>query len=213
MKKILVFASGSKDGGGSGFKELVEHTRTGLLPAEIVAVVSSQPEGGVFQIAKNLKVSFEYFPGLYEAEEYQKLVAKYQPDLIALSGWLKLTKGLNPAKTINIHPGPLPRFGGQGMYGHFVHKAVMEAYKKGEVTASAVSMHFVTDEYDQGPLFFHYPVLIRPEDDAESLAKRVNEKERAWQWWATKLVLEDQISWDGQNPGSLKTPTDYPFLP
>ncbi|MBI2448398.1 hypothetical protein HYV44_02455 [Candidatus Microgenomates bacterium] len=212
MKKILVFASGSKTGGGSGFGELVEHTKTGLLPADIVAVVSSHPEGGVFQIAQEYGVPFEYFPGPYEAEGYQKLVAKYSPDLIALSGWLKLAKGLDPTKTINIHPGPLPLFGGQGMYGHFVHESVIDSYKKGLIMESAVTMHFVTDEYDKGPVIFRYPVLIREDDTAETLAARVNEKERAWQWYITKLVLTGEISWDGQNPKSLLVPQGYPFL-
>jgi len=112
--------------------------------------------------------------------------------------------GLDPQKTINIHPGPLPRFGGAGMYGHYVHEAVMEAYKKGEVDHSAVSMHFVTENYDEGPLFFSQSVPILPDDTAETLAKRVNEAEHKWQPIITNKVLQGEISWDGQNPQSLK---------
>ena len=67
------------------------------------------------------------------------------------------------------------------MYGHHVHEAVMEAYKAGEITHSAVSMHFVTEKYDEGPLFFSQSVPILPDDTAESLAKRVNEAEHKWQ--------------------------------
>ncbi len=80
------------------------------------------------------------------------------------------------------------------MYGHYVHEAVMAAYHRGEMTQSAVTMHFVDETaYDHGPIIFQMPVLIRPEDDAESLAKRVNEKERAWQSHILNLVVHGHI--------------------
>ena len=80
------------------------------------------------------------------------------------------------------------------MYGHYVHEAVMAAYHRGEITQSAVTMHFVDEAaYDHGPILFQMPVLIRPDDDAESLAKRVNEKERAWQSHILDLVVHRQI--------------------
>lgn len=204
--RILVFASGAKDGGGSGFQELVENTRTGVLDAEIAGVVSNHENGGVRQRAERLGVEFEYFPGPFEAQGYAKIVERFGPDLICLSGWLKPTVGLDPCKTINIHPGPLPRFGGKGYYGHHVHEAVMEAYRKGEIKCSAVSMHFVTEKYDEGPVFFRYPVLIREDDTPETLAERVNKIEHGWQSWVTNLVLEGKISWDGKDPNSLRLP-------
>jgi phosphoribosylglycinamide formyltransferase-1 len=80
------------------------------------------------------------------------------------------------------------------MYGHYVHEAVMAAYHRGEITQSAVTMHFVDDiAYDNGPIIFQMPVLIRPDDDAETLAKRVNEKERAWQSYILNLVVHRHI--------------------
>lgn len=211
MKKIIVFASGSKDGGGSGFQELVENSKTGVLNAEIAAVISNYENGGVRHRADKLGVRFVYFHGPFTIEEYQKIVDQFNPDLISLSGWLKLTRGLDPAKTINIHPGPLPRFGGSGMYGHYVHGAVIEAYKKGEVIESAVTMHFVTEKYDDGPVFFHYPVLVRKNDTAETLAERVNKVEHCWQSWITNLVLSGQIRWNGKDPKSLTIPGWYPY--
>lgn len=222
MKKIIIFASGTKDGGGSGFENLVNATKKGILDAEILAVVSNHENGGVREKANRLGIKFIHFParklpesGKFEdkdgnpidpkefgtAENYKKLVEG--ADLVCLSGWLKLVTGLDPQKTINIHPGPLPRFGGTGMYGHYVHEAVMEAYKCGEVKNSAVSMHFVTEKYDEGPLFFSQSVPIMPDDTAETLAKRVNEAEHKWQLIITQKVLSGEISWDGQNPSSL----------
>lgn len=211
MKKIIVFASGSKDGGGSGFQELVENSKTGVLNGEIAAVISNYENGGVRHRADKLGVPFVYFPGPFTIEEYQKIVDQFNPDLISLSGWLKLTRGLNPAKTINIHPGSLPRFGGNGMYGHYVHEAVIEAYKNGEVTESAVIMHFVTEKFDDGPVFFRYPVLVRKDDTAETLAGRVNKIEHCWQSWITNLVLSGQIRWDGKDPKNLIVPDWYPY--
>lgn len=201
--KIIIFASGTKDGGGSGFENMANASKDGVLNADIT-VVSNHENGGVRERADRLGIPFIHMIAPFTAEKYQEITKDF--DLIALSGWLKLVTGLDPRKTINIHPGPLPRFGGAGMYGHFVHEAVIEAYKKGEVTHSAVSMHFVTEKYDEGPLFFSEPVEITPDDTPETLAKKVNEAEHKWQPIVTEQVLKGEISWDGINPESLKTP-------
>lgn len=231
MKKIIIFASGTKDGGGSGFENLVNASRNGILNGEVVAVISNHQNGGVREKADRLGIPFVHFAArklpdsgefvdkdgnqvpeseFATAENYRKLTAG--ADLVCLSGWLKLVTGLDPKKTINIHPGPLPQFGGTGMYGHHVHEAVMEAYKNKEtdvktgkpIINSAVSMHFVTEKYDEGPLFFSQPVPILPDDTAETLAKRVNEAEHKWQPLITQKVLSGEISWDGKDPQSLK---------
>jgi phosphoribosylglycinamide formyltransferase-1 len=194
--RVLAFASGDDKGGGSGFQEMVEFSRTNppVLDAQIIGVISNHQHGGVRKRADTLHIPFEYWPGPYSAEGYRVFVRKYRADFVMCSGWLKFVRGLDPAKTINIHPGPLPRFGGAGMYGHYVHEAVMAAYHQGEVSQSAVTMHFVDEAaYDHGPIIFQMPVLIRPEDDAESLAKRVNEKERAWQSHILNLVVHGHI--------------------
>ncbi len=211
-KKILIFASGGKDGGGSGFVELVENSKTGVLDAEIIAVVSNHEYGGVRQKADKLGVEFVHFLGPYTSEEYRKIVDKYNPDLICLSGWLKLVVGLDSKKTINIHPGALPKFGGAGMYGHYVHEKVIEEYKKGNVKETAVSMHFVTEKYDEGPVFFHYPVLVREDDTPESIADRVNKIEHAWQSYITNLVVYGKINWNGKDTESLNVPEGYKFI-
>ena len=214
MKKLLIFASGGKeaDDGGSGFQELVENAQAGVLEAEIVAVVSNHEHGGVRTRADKLGVRFIHFPLPREAEDYQRIVADTQADFEALSGWLKMTKGLDPARTINIHPGDTKRFGGAGMYGHFVHEAVMKAYHEGTVKCSAVTMHFVTEKYDEGPMIFRYPVAIRPDDTPETLAKRVNKIEHTWQSYITNLVIRGDICWDGKDPATLKVPRTVPIL-
>lgn len=221
MKKLIIFASGSKDGGGSGFANLVNASRNGILEADIVAVVSNHEHGGVREKADKLGVPFKHFAGPYTESGYEELVAG--ADFVALSGWLKLVKvrrvgflyglarlfgrnkGLDPRTTFNIHPGPLPRFGGAGMYGHHVHEAVMEAYHRGEVKFSEVTMHFVTPKYDEGPVFFRMPVEILTSDTAETLGARVNQTEHAFQPAITDAVLRGRIRWNGKDSKSLVT--------
>lgn len=194
-KRVLVFASGDKEGGGSGFQEMVEYSRTDppVLCADIVGVVSNHAQGGVFKRAGKLGIPFRHFEKPFTAEKYLSYVEDFKADHVMLSGWLKMVRGLDPATTVNIHPGPLPRFGGKGMYGHYVHEAVMDAYHRGEVKQSAVTMHFVNERYDEGAVIFSRPVLIRPDDTAESLVKRVNEVERAWQSVVLNWVVNEDI--------------------
>jgi len=197
---ILVFASGTKTGGGSGFETLVRATRTKppVLEARICGVVTNHPEGGVWQKAQAIGIPVEYWPGPYEAQGYQDLVKRFQADYVMLSGWLKLVAGLDPARTINIHPGPLPRFGGANMYGKHVHEAVMAAYRRGEIAHSAVTMHFVDEKYDRGPIFFALPVPIEPNDTPETLAARVNRAEHEWQSRVLNYVVQGQVRLEGQ---------------
>lgn len=200
LPRILVLASGSETGGGSGFEKLVESSKPGGdLSAEIVGVVSNHEHGGVRHRADKLGVSFFHFPSPFTAERYQHLVAETGAEWIACSGWLKLVRGLDPTRTFNIHPGPLPDFGGQGMYGHYVHEAVMAAFKDGQVASSTVTMHFVTNQYDRGPTFFEFSVPIDPQDTAESLGSRVNFAEHLWQPLITSLVVNGNIHWDGHS--------------
>jgi len=198
-KRVLVFASGDAKGGGSGFQELVEFSRTDppILDAEIVGVVSHHEQGGVCKRADILGIPFKFWPGPFDTAGYQACVREFAADFVMCSGWLKLVKGLDIKTTINIHPGPLPQFGGPGMYGHYVHEAVIAAHKRGEITQSAVTMHFVDEIFDHGPNIFMLPVSIRPDDNPETLAKRVNEKERAWQSYILNCVVQGDIYLEG----------------
>jgi len=96
-------------------------------------------------------------------------------DIICLCGFIK--KLVVPkdwiGRILNIHPGPLPRFGGVGMYGHAVHEAVLDA----GVYESGPTVHLVDNEYDHGKILAHTPVSVMPGDTAESLQKRVYEAE------------------------------------
>lgn len=202
---ILVFASGTKDGGGSGFENLVNKTRDNNLNMKIIGVVSNHKDGGVKRIAEKLNVPFHLFREI-SAENYRKIVQETGANFVALSGWLKLVTGLDPRTTFNIHPAPLPQFGGSGMYGHFAHEAVMKAYHEKKISHTEMTMHFVTEKYDEGPVFFRHPVRIEQNDTPETLAERVKEAEHFFQPTITELVVNGKIRWDGKNLKSLITP-------
>ena len=212
--KLIVFASGSKEGGGSGFENLVTSKE---LDADIVAVVSNYEHGGVRERADRLGIPFIHFPKPWDAENYRRIVEESGAEWIALSGWLKLVKGLGPAKTFNIHPASLSllggRFGGDGMYGHYVHEAIKEALDRGEITESGVTMHFVTDEYDRGPAFFEVRVPLAKGMTADEIGRVVNEVEHTWQPRITNMVVHGEIFWNGEDPKTLTVPDGYAFLP
>ncbi len=213
--KVLVFASGSVEGGGSGFEKLVLASRNGSLDADIIAVVSNHANGGVCKHSNKLNVPFLHFPKPWTSEAYQCFASESGADFFALSGWLKLVTGLdlatsfNSRTVFNIHPGPLPAFGGSGLYGHYVHEAVIAAYERGEITHSAVSMHFVTEEYDRGPVFFRCNTRINKDDTPDSIGTRVNRLEHRYQPQITSMVVNGLIRWNGTNPNSLQFPSGY----
>lgn len=217
--KLLVFASGSESGGGSGFANLVKHARSPWrqLSCDIVAVVSNHEHGGVSEYARKLDIPFVYFKGPWNKNEYQSIVSQTGAEWVALSGWLRHTSGLDPTRTFNIHPAPLSllggRFGGEGMYGTHVHRAVHAALQNNEITHSGVSMHFVTEEFDEGPVFFEYEVPLNKKMSVKAIQKKVNQAEHHWQPRITNMVIHGKISWDGSDPTSLSVPNDYQFLP
>jgi len=199
-KRLLVLASGTAMGGGSGFENLVR--KQADFDYKVITVASNHGQGGVRERADRLKIPFLQAEGPWTAELYQWLVHEADAHFVACSGWLKPVCGLDPSTTFNIHPGPLPRFGGKGMYGHHVHEAVLAAHARGELTHTAICMHFVTDferdgDYDRGPVFFKLVIPILPDDDADRLAYRVNALEHVWQPDITNLVVTGQIRWSG----------------
>lgn len=226
LSRIVVFSAGDRipGKGGTGFKNLIYNNKVGNLKAEIVCGVSNYEKGSIDRLCEVNKIPFEHFVLPKDKEEaaraYQAIVEKYKPDFVILSGWLKMVFGLDPAKTINIHPGPLlvvdadgkPVFGGPGMHGDHVHNAVIASDSK----FSGVSMHFVTEKYDEGPVFFQLKVIRLPDDTPETLAERVKDSERSWQWYPTNLVLNGNISWSGDKDDLVLVTADYkrqPFCP
>jgi phosphoribosylglycinamide formyltransferase-1 len=222
--KLIIFASGTKEGGGSGFENLVRATQNFSNPitkipelnADIIAVVSNHEQGGVRERARRLNIPFIHIPNrtlsdnVLCVEAYRKVVEESGAEWYALSGWLKHVKGLDPACTFNIHPALLSqldgRFGGKGLHGVHVHEAIKAAFEKSEITETGVTMHFVTDEYDRGPIFFEYKIPLKKGMTAEEIGKTVNKAEHEWQPRITNMVIHGEIAWDGKDPRTLTVP-------
>jgi phosphoribosylglycinamide formyltransferase-1 len=171
QKRIVVFASGS----GSNAVKLC---RTTLNHADIkvVALFCNNPNAGVIEKMKEFDVPVVLFNKTdfrNEAEFLEKL-NQYQPDLISLLGFLwKIPAYLVdafPTKIVNLHPALLPKFGGKGMYGHFVHEAVKAANEK----ETGISVHYVNENFDEGEIIAQFKVDLNPNDTAESIADKIH---------------------------------------
>jgi len=177
--RVAVFASGS----GSNFQALIDASEAGTLHAKICGLVTNNPDAKALNRAVKHQIPVFVInpadfsePEVYVWELLSKL-QEWNPDLIALAGYLKKVPEkvirAYPNRMVNIHPSLLPKFGGKGFYGKRVHQAVLDAGEK----ESGCSVHVVTPEYDEGPVIGRATVPVKPNDTAETLAKRVLDQE------------------------------------
>ena len=170
-KKIVIFASGN----GSNAENIIKYFHNSNK-AEVCAVFSNVRTSPVLRRAHDLNVKALHFDrdALYDTNEVLNLLKDLNPDLIVLAGFLwifpdKILKRF-PNKVINIHPALLPKYGGKGMYGMNVHKAVL-AKKEME---TGISIHFVNKKYDEGNIIFQATVPVEPNDSAEEIAEKIH---------------------------------------
>jgi phosphoribosylglycinamide formyltransferase-1 len=163
-KRIAIFASGS----GSNAQKIMEHFKRNA-DAEVVLILTNNPQAYVLQRADNFEIPSHIFTRheFYETDDVISLLKNLQVDIIVLAGflWLVPPTLLNafPNKIINLHPALLPKFGGKGMYGDNVHKAVLEA---GE-DESGITIHFVNTQFDEGEIIHQSRFKIEPGDNLE----------------------------------------------
>jgi phosphoribosylglycinamide formyltransferase-1 len=162
---------------GSAFRAAVEAAGAGRLAADIVLLVSNSPKAPALDFARERGIAHEVIttaadPDAADRELAEALVAS-GADWVVLSGYLRrigpAVLARFPDRILNIHPGPLPAFGGEGMYGRRVHEAVIAA----GVPASAVTIHLVDGEYDHGLVLGRWPVPVEVGDTAETLEQRI----------------------------------------
>jgi phosphoribosylglycinamide formyltransferase-1 len=174
MKRIAVFASGS----GTNAENLIRYFRT-KPGARVELVLSNRPGAGVLERARGLGVETEIFnrDTFYGSSEVADLLRSKSIDFLVLAGFLWLVPdGLLEAfkgRIVNIHPALLPRYGGKGMYGEHVHRAVIDS---GD-TESGITIHYVNREYDKGDIIFQARCPVRKNDTPATLASRVHELE------------------------------------
>jgi phosphoribosylglycinamide formyltransferase 1 len=174
--RIAIFASGA----GSNAKKIIEHFSR-HKQIEVALIVCNKPGAGVLTIASHYKI-----PALLIEKEKFFRGDAYIPELkeqairfIVLAGFLwKIPQALIktfPGQIINIHPALLPKYGGKGMYGAFVHEAVIASKEK----ESGITIHFVDELYDHGDHILQVTCPVYPNDTPASLAQRIHELEHA----------------------------------
>ncbi len=174
MKKILIFASGS----GTNAQNIIEYFNE-LVEINVSLVFSNNKDAKVLDRAKNLGVDTVVFTreDLYQNSKVIEMLANEQPDLIVLAGFLWLIPSSIikkfPNKIVNIHPALLPKYGGKGMYGMHVHRAVID----NKETESGITIHFVNEEYDAGDIIFQATCPVEKDDTPDLLAQRIHKLE------------------------------------
>jgi len=173
-KRIAIFASGS----GSNAQKIMEHFKKNEL-AEVTLVLTNNPEAYVLQRADNFEIPAHVFNRreFYQSDEVIKLLESLKIDLIVLAGFLWLVPqnllDAYPNRIINIHPALLPAFGGKGMYGDYVHQAVLTAGEK----ESGITIHFVNEHFDKGEIIQQFRFKIEPQDQLENIRFKIQQLE------------------------------------
>lgn len=179
--RVAVLASG----GGTNFQALIDRLhRPDDVPVRLVRLLAGSPGIGALERARSAEIptaTFEPTSGSGDADDgpseheawLGRELAGAEPDLVTLAGYLRLVPasvvGRYRGRMINLHPALLPTFGGEGMYGHRVHEAVVES----GVRVTGPTVHFVNEEYDQGAIIAQWPVPVHGGDSPDDVAERV----------------------------------------
>ena len=173
--RIAVFASGA----GSNAARLMAYFDTNK-EGKIALVVTNNPMAGVIEFAQKYEIFVEYIDknSWLAPNNILDILRKHEIDFVVLAGFLwrvptELVSAF-PQRIVNLHPSLLPKFGGKGMYGMHVHKAVVEA---GE-TQTGITVHFVNEDYDEGAIIAQYSCPVFKYDTPETVAEKIHELEK-----------------------------------
>jgi phosphoribosylglycinamide formyltransferase-1 len=180
MRRVAVFASG----GGTTLQSLLDHAREATPGWKVCLVISDRPRAGALARAEAAGIPAHVIPVSGRepgevARDTLLMLGRHRADLVLLAGYLRLVpRAVVEAyggKMLNIHPALLPSFGGQGMYGDRVHRAVLESGAR----LTGPTVHQVDAEYDRGTPLAQWPVPVLQKDSLETLRDRVQRVERA----------------------------------
>ena len=186
MIRLAILGSGS----GSNALNILSHFQASSS-IEISLIAHNKLDIGIIEHARNFQVPTYYLTkdNFLLSNEFLLELQNRKIDWIILAGFLwKIPSSLcsaYPDKIINIHPALLPKYGGKGMYGHFVHDAVFQAKEK----ESGITIHLVNEEYDKGAILFQASVALEEQDTPEVIEKKVRELEIKH----FPLVIENQL--------------------
>ena len=192
MANIAIFASGA----GSNAQKIIEHFNDQhdqkLSKAKVALVVCNKPGAGVIKIAEqnNIPVLIIGKEIFFHGNGYIQELRSKKIDFIVLAGFLwKIPDILIKTyhrRIINIHPALLPKYGGKGMYGHYVHETVIAGKEK----ESGITIHYVDEHYDNGDIILQVRCPVLEDDTPESLARRIHALEHA----NYPVVIEELVS-------------------
>lgn len=190
MYNLVVFASGN----GSTLQAIIDNIENGNLDARINLVVSDNKDAFALERAKKSNISTYIINGHNKEDidiELENILKDYNIDLIVLAGYLKMIgpRLINKYTIINTHPSLLPKFGGKGMFGMNVHRAVIEAKEK----VSGPTVHFVNEKYDEGNIISQTKVEIVKDETPESLAKKIQDAEKVQLIKVLKKFIEGKL--------------------
>jgi phosphoribosylglycinamide formyltransferase 1 len=180
MKKVAFLASGA----GSSARAIVEAARAGDLALEPVLLVTNSRKAAALEWARDAGLPTACIPTATDPDQADRDLAdalvKSGAELVVLSGYLRRlgpeTLARFERRILNVHPGPLPDFGGEGMYGRRVHEAVVASGR----AETAIVIHLVDEEYDHGPEIARQAVPVMAGETAEALEARVKAAEPAF---------------------------------
>lgn len=189
MKNIAVFASGS----GTNAQKIIEYfNQNNNKTAKVALVVCNKENAGVLSVARAADVPFVVISKVQLNDEtfMLNLLHEHKIDFIVLAGFLLLVPAFLTThfnqKIINIHPALLPKYGGKGMYGKFVHEAVWQNHE----TQTGITIHYASEHYDEGDIIFQAPIALLPEDTPTTIAQKVQQLEHFYY----PLVIENLLS-------------------
>jgi phosphoribosylglycinamide formyltransferase-1 len=187
MKRIAIFASGS----GSNAENIYNYFQKNENIA-VSLILTNNPKAGVIERAKRLNIPYIVFyrKEFYVTDKIIDALLKKEIDFIVLAGflWLLPSSLLEafPNKIINIHPALLPKFGGKGMYGQHVHKAVSAAKE----IKTGITIHYVNEQYDEGAVIFQKAIGIEKGEEPASIAAKIH----ALEYEFFPKVIEELLS-------------------
>lgn len=174
--RIAIFASGA----GSNAKNII-HYFAQRSDVEVALIATNNAQAGVLNIAAEAAIPTLVFDRnqFNDSEAFAESIAKYNVDMVVLAGFLwRIPAALVQrfqGRMLNVHPSLLPKHGGKGMYGHFVHEAVKAAGEK----ESGITVHWVNEHYDEGAIFFQASCNVSESDSAEDIERKVRALEIA----------------------------------
>ena len=171
MRNIAIFASGN----GTNAENIAEYFSKNEK-IKVALIVSNRANAGVHERARRLGIPSLTLPkaDFIAGEPVLQVLREYRIDFVVLAGFMCLVSEpllrAFPNRIVNIHPALLPKFGGKGMFGHHVHKAVVAAGEK----ESGITIHYINEQYDEGQIVFQASCPLIPEDTPDTVAAKVH---------------------------------------